>query len=137
MSRIPVLEASWRYSMDEGIGGSFATGRCERLTPRRLPEGYGDLAADRRRIAASLVTGTLSLRSITIRAAGRLPLDRPPSRRRNPDSDNFDCSIARHHVALCYCKPGADEISQHVTAEDMAMNELLLADTKAAAGEQL
>jgi hypothetical protein len=86
---------------------------------------------------ASLVTSTLSLRSITIRTAGRLPLDRPPSRRRNPNSDNFDCSIARHHVALCCCKPGADEISQHVAAEDMAMNEQLLVDAKPAAGEQL
>jgi hypothetical protein len=51
MSRSPVLESSWRYSMDEGIGGILATGRCERLTPRRLPDGYGDLAADHRRIA--------------------------------------------------------------------------------------
>jgi hypothetical protein len=95
----------------------------------------------RRRIIAvspaSLVTSTLSLRSITIRAAGRSPLDRPPFRRRNPNSDNLDCPIARHHVALCYCKLGADEISRHMAAEDMAMNELLLADTKLTAGEQL
>jgi hypothetical protein len=44
MSRSPVLESSWQYSMDEGIGGILATGRC-------LPDGYGDLAADHRRIA--------------------------------------------------------------------------------------
>jgi hypothetical protein len=78
----------------------------------------------------------LSLRSFVIRAVGRSPLDRPPSRRGNPNSD-LDCPVARHHAALCYCKPGADELSQHVAAKDMAMNELLFADAKPAAGEQL
>jgi hypothetical protein len=58
----------------------------------------------------------------------------PPSRRRNPNSHNLDRPIARHHVALCYCKPGAHQISQHPAAEDMAMNELFLVDSKPAAG---
>ena len=40
-------------------------------------------------------------------------------------------------MALCYCKPGADKLSQHVPAEDMAMNELLLADAKPTSGKQL
>jgi hypothetical protein len=68
---------------------------------------------------------TISLRSITIRAPRRSPLYRPPSRRRNPNSHNLDRPIARQHVALCYCKPGAHQISQHPAAEDMAMNESL------------
>jgi hypothetical protein len=70
-------------------------------------------------------------------SARRSPLDRPPPRCRNPNSDNLDRSITCHHLALCYCEPGADELSQHVAAKDMAMNEPVLVDAKPAAGEQL
>jgi hypothetical protein len=89
-------------------------------------------------IAASPISpaSPLSWRSLTIRASCS-PLDRPPSRRRNPNADNLDRPIASHHVALCYCKPSADDLSQHAPAENMAMNELLLVDAKPAAGEQL
>jgi hypothetical protein len=43
----------------------------------------------------------------------------------------------RHHAALCYCKPGAHETGQYVTAEHIALNGLLLVDAKRAAGQQL
>jgi hypothetical protein len=108
------------------------------LTPWRLLHEYGDfdLAAGDRRIAHS-PGSQHSSRLVHHSSARCSPLDRPPSRRRNPNSDNLDRSIACHHVALCHCEPGADKLSQHVAAEDMAMNELLLVDAKPAAGEQL
>jgi uncharacterized protein (DUF58 family) len=108
-------------------------------TDARRTDGYGEFAltASHRRIAHQRGSQHLELALDHHSSARRSPLDRPPSGRRNPDSDNLDRPLTRHHVALCDCKPGADELSQDVAAEDMAMNELLLVDAKPAAGEQL
>src|SRR5215475_5580731 len=75
--------------------------------------------------------------STAISRRSQLALNRPPPRRRDPYHHLDRLATSLHHLALRRCKPGANEADQHRPLEGMTIDEQLLVEAVAAAGEQL
>lgn len=63
-------------------------------------------------------------------------LDRPPAGVSDPDADNLDrLAASLDALALCCCKPGADEAGDHVAIEPMGEDKQFLGGAVRIAGE--